>query len=86
MLQAVQAMGSRFFYRSAMQITAEQMRAKSGAAPVWAPALASLPGDDAFDTVIQVRPDHTELYCTVTVAPEYSTPGSLVVHLISVLT
>lgn len=54
MLQTVQSIASRMFYRSAMEITAKQMQARNGAPPPWAQALQSLPGDDAFDTVMQV--------------------------------
>lgn len=54
MLASVQGVLSRWFYRSAFQMSAAQEEAKTGMAPHWSGNLKDLEGDDAFDTIIQV--------------------------------
>lgn len=58
MLATVQSVLSRWFYRSAFDMSAAQEQAKTGMAPHWSPNLKDLQGDDAFDTIIQVQYRH----------------------------
>lgn len=54
MLATLQSVLARWFYRSALEITAGQEQRERGKRPDWAAPLNDLEGDDAFDTIIQV--------------------------------
>lgn len=73
MLARVQALLSRWFYRSALEITAAQQEEQTGARPEWASNLKGIRGDDAFETIVQVRGVAGIPMCTVHTRVDCST-------------